>query len=108
MGEAFSFEGAISHGLLPVVVGAEDPDFQLRSYSGLYLKDEVQAEELVKNIGAVARFMEVMSFSHGGVLNLANAACECAVKRSTLQGLVAQHLRAWCDYSQGGHAFYYW
>jgi predicted AAA+ superfamily ATPase len=169
LGEAFSFERALSHGLLPVVVGAEDPDFQLRSYCGLYLKEEVQAEGLVRNIGAFARFMEVMSFSHGGVLNLANAARECAVKRSTLEGylsiledlllgwrlpvftrrakrelashpkfyffdtgvfranrpkgpldeiseivgpalegLVAQHLRAWCDYSQGGHALYYW
>ena len=169
LGEAFSFEGALRHGLLLVVVGAEDPDFQLRAYCGLYLKEEVQAEGLVRNIGAFARFMEVMSFSHGGVLNLANAARECAVKRSTLEGylsiledlllgwrlpvftrwakrelashpkfyffdtgvfranrpkgpldelseiegpalegLVAQHLRAWCDYSQGGHALYYW
>lgn len=169
LGEAFSFEGALRNGLLPVVVGAEDPDFQLRAYCGLYLKEEVQAEGLVRNIGAFARFMEVMSFSHGGVLNLANAARECAVKRSTLEGylsiledlllgwrlpvftrrakrelashpkfyffdtgvfranrpkgpldelseiegpalegLVAQHLRAWCDYSQGGHALYYW
>jgi predicted AAA+ superfamily ATPase len=89
LGEAFSFEGALRHGLLPVVVGAEDPDFQLRSYCGLYLKEEVQAEGLVRNIGAFARFMEVMSFSHGGVLNLAKAARECAVKRSTLEGYLS-------------------
>lgn len=25
-----------------------------------------------------------------------------------LEGLVAQHLRAWCDYSDGGHHLYYW
>ena len=169
LGEAFSLEGALRHGLLPVVLGAADPDFQLRAYCGLYLKEEVQAEGLVRNIGNFARFMEVMSFSHGGVLNLANASRECAVKRSTLEGylailedlllgwrlpvftrrakrelashpkfyffdtgvyranrptgpldeiseiegpalegLVAQHLRAWCDYSKGGHALYYW
>jgi predicted AAA+ superfamily ATPase len=92
LGEAFSFEGALRHGLLPVVVGAEDPDFQLRSYCGLYLKEEVQAEGLVRNIGAFARFMEVMSFSHGGVLNLANAARECAVKRSTLEMTCSRQL----------------
>jgi hypothetical protein len=34
LGEAFSFEGALRHGFLPVVVGADDPDFQLRSYCG--------------------------------------------------------------------------
>lgn len=25
-----------------------------------------------------------------------------------LEGLVAQHLRAWCDYSKGRHQLYYW
>ena len=89
LGEAFSFESALRHGLLPVVVGAEDSDFQLRSYFGLYLEEEVLAEGLVRNIGAFARFMEVMSFSHGGVLNLAKAARECAVKRSTLEGYLS-------------------
>ena len=104
LGASFSLEGALRHGLLPVVVGAADPDFQLRAYCGLYLKEEVQAEGLVRNIGNFARFMEVMSFSHGGVLNLANASRECAVKRSTLEG----YLKAWCDYSTGGHMLYYW
>jgi predicted AAA+ superfamily ATPase len=169
LGEAFSFSESLRCGLLPVVVGAADPTFQLRAYCGLYLKEEVQAEGLVRNIGAFARFMEVMSFSHGAVLNLANAARECAVKRSTLEGylsiledlllgwrlpifnrrakrelachpkfyffdtgvfranrprgpldeiseiegpalegLVAQHLRAWCDYSEGSHSLYFW
>lgn len=27
---------------------------------------------------------------------------------AALEGLVAQHLRAWCDYSGGGHRLYYW
>jgi predicted AAA+ superfamily ATPase len=27
---------------------------------------------------------------------------------AALEGLVAQHLRAWCAYSDGGHSFYYW
>lgn len=169
LGNAFSFEGALRYGLLPVVVGASDPGFQLRAYCGLYLKEEVQAEGLVRNIGNFSRFMEVMSFSHGCVLNLANVSRECAVKRSTLEGylsiledlllawrlpvftrrakrelashpkfyffdtgvyranrpqgpldevaeiegpalegLVAQHLRAWCDYSRGNHTLHYW
>jgi hypothetical protein len=56
LGETLSFEGALRHGLLPVVAGAENPDFQLRSYCGLYLKEEVQAEGLVRNIGAYCGF----------------------------------------------------
>lgn len=27
---------------------------------------------------------------------------------ASLEGLVAQHLRAWCDYSAGDHRLYYW
>jgi predicted AAA+ superfamily ATPase len=27
---------------------------------------------------------------------------------AALEGLVAQHLRAWCDYSTGGHKLHYW
>ena len=30
------------------------------------------------------------------------------IEGPALEGLVAQHLKAWCDYSQGGHALYYW
>jgi predicted AAA+ superfamily ATPase len=30
------------------------------------------------------------------------------IEGPALEGLVAQHLRAWCDYSNGGHALYYW
>ncbi len=25
-----------------------------------------------------------------------------------LEGIVAQHLRAWCDYSRGGHRLFFW
>ena len=36
------------------------------------------------NIGAFARFLEAISFSHGSVLNLANVARECEVERKTV------------------------
>jgi predicted AAA+ superfamily ATPase len=30
------------------------------------------------------------------------------IEGAALEGLVAQHLRAWCDYSPGKHQLYYW
>jgi predicted AAA+ superfamily ATPase len=30
------------------------------------------------------------------------------IEDAALKGLVAQHLRAWCDYSTGGHALHHW
>jgi predicted AAA+ superfamily ATPase len=31
-----------------------------------------------------------------------------AIAGAALEGLVAQHLRAWCDYAPGGHRLFYW
>lgn len=169
LGGAFELESALRHGLLPVVLGSEAPEEQILAYNGVYLREEIQAEGLVRNVGGFARFMEALSFSHGSVLNLANVSRECQVSRATLEGylsiledlllawrvpvftrrarrqlaghpkfyffdagvfranrphgpldagseidgaalegLVAQHLRAWCAYSEGGHALHYW
>jgi uncharacterized protein len=141
----------------------------LEAYNALYLHEEVQQESLVRNIGAFARFLQAMSFSHSSVLNLANVSLEAQVSRKTvegylkiledlllgfrlevftrrarrglaahpkfyffdtgvfranrpagpldssteidglaLEGLVVQHLHAWCDYSRGKHTLHYW
>ncbi len=169
LGDEFDLVEALRFGMLPVVRGAKDPGEVLRGYNGLYVREEVQAEGLVRNVGAFARFLEGISFSQGSVLNLANVARECQVNRKTvegyleiledlllsfrvpvfirrakramaahpkffffdvgvfrsnrpvgpldsqaeidgaaLEGLVAQHLKAWCDYSNGDHQLYYW
>jgi predicted AAA+ superfamily ATPase len=169
LGTRFKLSTALRQGMLPVVWGADDPLAVLEAYNALYLHEEVQQEGLVRNIGAFARFLQAMSFSHGAVLNLANISREVQVSRKTvegyldvledlllgyrievftkrakrelaahpkfyffdtgvfrsnraagpldsatefdgaaLEGLVAQHLHSWCDYTQPKHALYYW
>ena len=164
LGDRFRLANALKFGLLPVVLGAQNPQDLLFAYNGLYLREEVQAEGLVRNTGNFARFLEAISFSHASVLNLANVARDYQVNRKTaegyleiledlllgfqipvftrraqralaahpkffffdagvfranrptgpldspaeidgaaLEGLVAQHLRAWCDYTAGEH-----
>ncbi len=85
-GEDFELEKALAIGMVPMIVEAEDPADVLRSYVGLYLQGEVQAEGLVRNIGNFARFLETASFSHGQVVNISNIARECQVERSTVSG----------------------
>ena len=46
----------------------------LAAYASLYLQEEVQAEALVRQIGDFTRFLEVISFSQGSLLNLAREA----------------------------------
>jgi predicted AAA+ superfamily ATPase len=60
----------------------------LRAYATLYLDEEVRLEGWARNVGAFARFLEGVSFSHGSVLNLANVARECEVERKTVAGYV--------------------
>ena len=169
LGGAFNLERALALGLVPLVLDAAEPAAALRSYAALYVREEVQAEGLVRNVGAFSRFLEAVSFSHAGVLNLSNLARECQVERKTaavylevlqdlllaftlpvftrraqrrlsthpklylmdagvfgslrprgpldrpeelagaaLEGLVAQHLRAWIAYSRRDDRLSFW
>ena len=80
----FDFGAALTSGLLPLVVAADRPDDVLRAYASLYLDQEVRLEGWARNIGAFARFLEAISFSHAAVLNVANVSRECQVERKTI------------------------
>lgn len=169
LGNKFSLDEALETGLIPVVGKYADRNRALGAYLGLYIREEVEQEGLVRNLDAFARFLEVMSFAHGGVLAPSEIARECSIKRSTvdgyisilddlligfrlpvftkrakrrlvarekfyyfdagvfrklrplgkldqpseiagqaLEGLVCQHLRAWCDYSGLENSLFYW
>ena len=84
LGEQFSLEKALQVGLVPIIWEANDPLEKLKTYVALYLKEEVQAEGLVRHIGNFARFMEVASFSHGSLLNTTEISREAQVKRQTV------------------------
>jgi predicted AAA+ superfamily ATPase len=85
MGDTFSLERALSVGTVPLVTASTDPDETIKAYVSLYLREEVQIEGLVRNIGPFHRFLESLSFSHGSVLNLAQVARECQVERKTAE-----------------------
>jgi predicted AAA+ superfamily ATPase len=88
LGERFRLEASLRHGLVPLVVASTDPGEVLKAYHVLYLKEEVQQEGLVRNIGSFSRFLEAISFSHASVLTVANVARECEVERKTVEGFI--------------------
>ena len=88
LGEKFALDRALKQGLLPLVWASQDPESVLRTYQGLYLKEEVQLEALVRDIGRFGRFLEAVSFSHGAILNMSNVSRECEVERKTVEGYV--------------------
>ena len=89
LGAAFDLERSLRQGLLPVVWDAENPADTLAAYAGLYVKEEVQAEALVRDLGGFHRFLEAVSFSQAAVLNLTEVARECQVSRKTVEGYLS-------------------
>lgn len=55
----------------------------------LYIREEVQMEGLVRNIGNFSRFLEAVSFSHGSIFNISNVARECEIERKVVEGYVS-------------------
>lgn len=82
----FHLAGALERGMLPLVLASGDPEETLRAYASLYLEQEVKLEGWARDIGRFSRFLEVVSFSHGSVLNVANVARECQAERKTIAG----------------------
>lgn len=89
LGDAFHLERNLSLGMLPIVLDAPSPKEVLRAYAGVYLKEEVQAEGIVRNVGDFARFLETMSFSQASLINASNIARECQIARKTVDGYLA-------------------
>ena len=84
----FDLAQALRLGLLPLVLGASDPQSVLDAYVSLYLDQEVQAEGLTRNMGGFSRFLEAASFCHGGQLNISAVARECEVERKVVAGYI--------------------
>ncbi len=89
LGKHFSLETALEQGMLPVVWDSSAPSDILKSYVGIYLREEVMMESLVRNLGNFSRFLEAVSFSHGQVLNISNVARECSVQRKSVEGYIS-------------------
>lgn len=83
--DIFSIDQALLFGMLPIVWDSPEPSEVITAYAGLYLKEEVQAEGVVRQVGDFARFMEVISFSHGCQLNTTNISRICNLSRRTVE-----------------------
>lgn len=88
LGDNFSLTKALQNGLLPLIFDKSNPQDYLQAYINLYLNEEIQAEGLVRNLESFIRFLEVISFSHGCILNITNIGRECAVKRKTVENYI--------------------
>ncbi|MBI2193827.1 MAG: ATP-binding protein [Planctomycetes bacterium] len=86
LGDSFVLDDALRFGLLPVVWNARDREETLRAYAQLYLKEEIQAEALVRNLAGFARFLPISALFHAQAINMSNIARDAGVSRTTVAG----------------------
>lgn len=84
LGAGFKIEEAFQYGQLPIVWDSSARQDTLASYAHLYLKEEIQAEALVRNLPGFARFLPVAALFHGQTINVTNIARESGVARTTV------------------------
>ena len=75
----------LNQGGLPQVYGTPDFREELRSYVDTYLREEVQAEAVTRNIRAFAEFLDVIALSNAQEISLESLASDCQVSPGTIK-----------------------
>jgi len=86
LGADFNLMELLRFGSLPVNWGTPNRAESLEAYAQLYLKEEIQAEALVRNLPGFARFLPIAALFHAQTLNIASLARDAGVARTTVTG----------------------
>src|SRR5438034_8372339 len=86
LGRDFDLERVLRFGSIPLVWQADDPKSTLEAYTQLYIREEIRAEALVRNLPGFLRFLPVAALFHGQVINIAGLARDAATARTTIEG----------------------
>src|SRR3990167_7591251 len=73
------------HGLLPANYLSEHPARMLRAYVTNYLMEEIQAEGLVRNLPGFAKFMDLVGYTNGQMMNFQNISRDVGVDAKTIK-----------------------
>jgi predicted AAA+ superfamily ATPase len=82
----FRLDEVLRYGSLPVVWQAADKRQTLSAYVQLYLREEIRAEALVRNLPGFVRFLPIAALFHGQVTNVSAIARDSGTSRSTVAG----------------------
>ena len=81
----FDLSTRLLYGMLPPVVLAADPWEELTTYAGAYLREEIQAEALSRNIEGFSRFLDRAAASSGELVNFESVARDAQVPARTVR-----------------------
>ena len=83
LGESFDLDRMLNHGYLPSIYESSRHRRRLDAYIADYLRQEVAAEGLVRNLPAFSDFLDAAALSDGSPVNYSNVARECGVSGPT-------------------------
>lgn len=84
--EGLALEAALASGMLPPHFLSADPQADLRGYVADYLKEEIAAEAVVRNLPAFADFLRAAALTNAELINYTNVARDCGVSAKVAQG----------------------
>jgi predicted AAA+ superfamily ATPase len=83
--DAFDLKRALEFGTLPPVYLSDEPQEELEAYVGTYLREEIQAEALSRNIENFSRFLHQAALWAGEVINFEAVGRDSQVPARTIR-----------------------
>lgn len=86
LGRDFEIEKVLRFGSIPLIWTAEEKRGALEAYVQMYLKEEIRAEALVRNLPGFLRFLPIAALFHGQFVNVSGIARDSGTARTTVEG----------------------
>ena len=83
--QGFDLEKYLHFGGLPMSYFSDEPEDYLDAYVNTYLKEEIQAEGLVKKLPAFSQFLQMAATTSGEILNFTSISNETGVASKTVK-----------------------
>jgi predicted AAA+ superfamily ATPase len=86
IGKDFELNRILNNGYLPSIYQSDNPRLLLNGYVADYLKEEVAAEGLVRNLPVFSEFLNMAALADAELVNFSTIARDCGVSSHTIKG----------------------
>ncbi len=86
LSDDFNLDDALGYGTIPLIWNSPNRRETLQSYTQMYLREEIRAEAVVRNLSGFMRFLPVAALMHGQTMSAASVARDAGVARTTVNG----------------------
>jgi predicted AAA+ superfamily ATPase len=83
--EDYELDHILQYGSLPIIFNSDEPWDELKDYAGIYLREEILAEALVRKIENFSRFIDFAAITSGQILNFESIARDAQVPARTIR-----------------------